>query len=65
MYINNNFGSQRDLHQALEQDIHTLNNQLQRWKMIVAQLPHPNSFPHQHPLAEISMKLDNINQRVS
>jgi hypothetical protein len=62
MYINNNFGSQRNLQESLEQDIQSLNAQFSRWKMALSQLPHSSCLPPLQDLPEINYKLDCIHQ---
>ena len=71
MYPNNNYSTQINLHQQLEQEIHTLNNQFLDWKRIVSQLSPASQFPHtsghlNHPiLPEINFKVDRIYNLVS
>lgn len=62
MYINNNFGNQRNLQESLEQDIQSLNAHFSRWKTTVSQLPHSSCLPPLQGLPEINYKLDCIHQ---
>lgn len=45
MYINNNLSNQRSWEQSLELEIQSLNQKLEKWKSIIAQLPDADSLP--------------------